>query len=117
MTGNIIRNFLTKKLMEFSIFVCDTLIVDSYFAKDEIANILKIKKDKIKVIYLGIDKKFLSSECSKNFAKTFNYSEKYIISVLSCVRYHNILNLLKAFKILINEIDFNIKLVLTLQIF
>ena len=116
MPGNIIRNLLTRKLMEFSISACETLIVDSYFAKEEIANILKIKKDKIKVIYLGIDKKYLSSECSKNFVKTFNYSEKYIISVLSCVRYHNILNLLKAFKILINEIDFNIKLVLILQI-
>ena len=116
MPGNIVRNFLTRKLMEFSIYVCETLIVDSYFAKDEIANILKIKKDKIKVIYLGIDKKYLSSECEKNFVKTFNYSEKYIISVLSCVKYHNILNLLKAFKILINEINFNIKLVLILQI-
>ena len=116
MPGNIIRNLLTRKLMEFSISTCEILIVDSYFAKEEISNILKIKKDKIKVIYLGIDKKYLSSECSKNFVETFNYSEKYIISVLSCVRYHNILNLLKAFKILINEIDFNIKLVLILQI-
>ena len=116
MPGNIIRNILTKKLMELSIYTCETLIVDSHFAKEEIANILKIKKDKIKVVYLGIDKKYLSSECSKNFIKTFDYSEKYIISVLSCVRYHNILNLLRAFKILINEIDFNIKLVLSLQI-
>ena len=116
MPGNIIRNFITKKLMELSISTCNALIVDSYFAKEEISNILKIKKDKIKVIYLGIDKKYLSSEYSKNFVKTFNYNEKYIISVLSCVKYHNILNLLKAFKILINEIDFNIKLVLTLQI-
>ena len=116
MPGNIIRNLLTRKLMEFSISTCEILIVDSYFAKEEISNILKIKKDKIKVIYLGIDKKYLSSECSKNFVERFNYNEKYIISVLSCVRYHNILNLLKAFKILINEIDFNIKLVLILQI-
>ena len=116
MPGNIIRNILTKKLMELSISTCETLIVDSHFAKEEIANILKIKKDKIKVVYLGIDKKYLSSECSKNFIKKFDYSEKYIISVLSCVRYHNILNLLRAFKILINEIEFNIKLVLSLQI-
>ena len=116
MPGNVVRNFLTRKLMEISISVCETLIVDSYFAKEEITNILKIKKDKIKVIYLGIDKKYLSSECSENFVETFNYNEKYIISVLSCVRYHNILNLLKAFKILINEVGFNIKFVLILQI-
>ena len=42
MPGNIIRNLLTRKLMEFSISACETLIVDSYFAKEEIANILKI---------------------------------------------------------------------------
>ena len=116
MPGNIIRNFLTRKLMEFSIFACETLIVDSYFAKEEIANILKIKKEKIKVIYLGIDKKYLTAECAKNFVETFDYNEKYIISVLSCVRYHNILNLLKAFKILIKDVDFNIKFVLILQV-
>ena len=116
MPGNFLRNIITKKMMELSIFAAEILIVNSHFAKEEISNILKIKKDKIKVIYLGIDKKYLSSECSKDFVERFNYSEKYIISVLSCVRYHNILNLLKAFKILINEIDFNIKLVLILQI-
>ena len=52
--------------MELSITICETLIVDSYFAKNEIANILKLNKDKIKVIYLGIDRKFLSSENSKS---------------------------------------------------
>ena len=116
MPGNRIRNFFTKKLMELSVIACNVLIVDSYFAKEEISNILKIKKDKIKVIYLGIDKKYLSSDYSKKFFENFNYNEKYIISVLSCVKYHNILNLLKAFKIFINEIDFKIKLVLILQI-
>ena len=35
---------------------------------------------------------------------------------MSCVRYHNIINLLKAFKLLIKEINYNIKLVLVLQI-
>tara|TARA_A100001011_G_C14311907_1_gene846001 strand:- start:3262 stop:4398 length:1137 start_codon:yes stop_codon:yes gene_type:complete len=115
MPGNYFRNFLTKKLMEISIQACETLIVDSYFAKDEISNILKIKK-KIVVIYLGIDKKFLLPNSPKSFEENFNYSEKYIISVLSCVKYHNILNLLKAFKLLIDEKLINIKLVLVLQI-
>lgn len=116
MPGNLFRNFITKKLMEMSIFTCEMLIVDSYFARDQIANILKLNKDKIQVIYLGIDKKYLSLENSKNFISTLDYNKKYIISVLSCVKYHNILNLLKAYKILINEIDFEIKFVLVLQI-
>ena len=115
MPGNQFRNFLTKKMMEISIYACETLIVDSNFAKNEISNILKIKK-KIVVIYLGVDKKFLSSNHSKIFEENFNYSQNYIISVLSCVKYHNILNLLKAFKLLIDENLINIKLVLVLQI-
>ena len=116
MPGNLFRNFITKKLMEMSIFTCQTLIVVSYFARDQIANILKLNKDKIQVIYLGIDKKYLSLENSKNFLSTLDYNKKYMISVLSCVKYHNILNLLKAYKILIKEIDFEIKYVLVLQI-
>ena len=116
MPGNSFRNLITKKLMEMSIFTCEILIVDSYFAKNQIANILKLHKDKIHVIYLGIDKKYLSLENSKIFLSTLDYNKKYMISVLSCVKYHNILNLLKAYKILIKEIDFEIKFVLVLQI-
>ena len=48
----------------------------------------------------------------KKSIKNFNYEDKYILSVMSCVRYHNIINLLKAFKLLIKEINYNIKLVL-----
>ena len=50
MPGNSFRNLITKKLMEMSIFTCKTLIVDSYFARDQIASILKLHKDKIQVI-------------------------------------------------------------------
>ena len=46
--------------MEFSINACEILIVDSSFAKQEISEILNIDKNKIKVVYLGVDKKFLN---------------------------------------------------------
>mgnify|MGYP000950753964 FL=1 len=59
MPGNFFRNIFTKLLMEKSIFACDTLIVDSKFAKNEIINLLKIKEDKVFAIHLGIDKKYL----------------------------------------------------------
>lgn len=116
MPGSNFRNLLTKKLMELSIANCAILLVNSNFAKEEIAEILKLNKEKIKVIYLGVDKKYSSLENSKNYIENFNYEEKYIFSVLSCVKYHNILNLLKAYKILIQEINFNIKFFLVLQI-
>jgi glycosyltransferase involved in cell wall biosynthesis len=114
MPGNIIRNFITKKFMEMSIYSCDLLIVNSNFAKKEIIKALGLYKKNIKVVYLGVNKNFILKNNKKNIIKNFNYNQKYILSVLSCVKYHNIINLLRGFKLLSN--DFNIKLVLVLQV-
>ena len=46
--------------MEKSILACDSLIVDSHFAKNEIVSMMNIKKDKVFVIYLGVDQKYLN---------------------------------------------------------
>ncbi len=115
MPGNIIRNIITRLIMSLSIRVCDKLIVDSEFAKNEISNLLKIKKEKIHVIYLGIDNKFLNNQISDHYIKNFDY-KNYIISVLSCVKYHNIINLLKGFKLLKESENIKIRFVLILQI-
>ena len=116
MPGSIFRNFFTKKIMERSIKNCETLIVNSYFAKNEISDLLKIDKNKITTIYLGINNEYLFQNKKENFLNNFNYDQKYILSVLSCVKYHNIIKLLKAFKIYLNENNINIKFVLVMQI-
>ena len=115
MPGNFLRNFLTKKFMEFSIHLSEILIVPSNFAKDEITKVLNINENKILAVYLGVDKRYLISN-SKDFIEGFNYDKSYILSVLSCVKYHNIINLLKAFKTLKDEINFDLKFVLVLSI-
>ena len=101
--------------MELSIKACDKLIVDSNFAKKEIIELLKIKKEKVFTVYLGVDKKFLRNENNDQYLKNFNY-KNYIISVLSCVRYHNIIKLLEGFKLLKVEKNLDLKFVLVLQI-
>ena len=116
MPGNLVRNFVTKKMMELSIKSCDLLIVVSQFAKKEIIEILKIDLKKIEVVYLNINNKYFSSIDNKKIIKNFNYESKYVLSVMSCVRYHNIINLLKAYRKLTSDLDFDIKLVLVLQI-
>ena len=116
MPGNFMRNFFTKKIMEYSIYNCQTLITDSFFAKNEISKILKINKDKIATIYLGINDSYLLQNEENNFVKNFDYKQKYILSVLSCVRYHNIIKLLKGFKIYLDENNEKIKFVLVLQV-
>ena len=115
MPGNFFRKLFTKLLMEISIHICDRLIVNSKFAKDEIVKFVKIKEEKIFVVYLGIDKKFLNNEKNTFYLNEINYQD-YILSIMSCVRYHNILNLLKAFKLLKKETNLNIKYILVLQI-
>ena len=116
MPGNIIRNFITKKFMEISIFNCDLLIVDSFFAKNEIIKNLKLKNKKIEVVYLSISNNFISNKKKQKLISGFNYKSKYILSVMSCVRYHNIINLIKAHQRLIKQLDFKISMVLVLQV-
>ena len=115
MPGNLIRNIITKYIMQFSVKSCDNLIVDSEFAKNEIVEILNLDKKKVFVVYLGIDKKFLLSSENKNFIPNFKY-DNYIVSVLSCVRYHNIINVLKAFKLFKNKTKSKTKLIFVMQI-
>jgi len=79
-------------------------------------DILNLSKKKIEVVYLGVNNIFLKNNCENNLINLFNYNERYILSVMSCVKYHNIINILKAFKLLIDDLKIDIKLVLVLQI-
>ena len=114
MPGNILKNFLIKSLMEISIRLCNRLIVNSEFAKNEIIKLLNIEEKKVFSVYLGIDKEYLT-EKNDFYLDNFEYKD-YAISVLSCVRYHNIINLLKGFKLLKKEKDIKLRFVLVLQI-
>lgn len=115
MPGNYFRKLIIKILMRISIFTCDDLIVNSFFAKKELIKFLKLKRKKVHVIYLGIDKKYKNKKKNRNFVKKFNY-RRYILSVLSCVRYHNILNLVKGFEMLKKQDKTDLIFVLVLQI-
>ncbi len=115
MPGNFFKNFFTRFIMEKSIKASDVLIVCSDFAKKEIIKILKIKKKKIVSIYLGVDETFLTNTKNNYYLKGFNYNN-YIISVLSCTRYHNIINLLKAFSKLKKENSKKLKFIFILQV-
>ena len=113
MPGSKLKNFFIKKMMQFSINASDKLIVNSKSAKKELSNILKIRSKKIFVNYLGVADQDLSN--SKKISKiNFNFNSKYILSVSSCVRYHDFYNILKAFKKINNKKK--IKIVFIMQI-
>jgi len=113
--GNIIKNYFIKKIMEISIFTSKSIIVPSNYAKTNLINKLNIETKKIDVINLGADHISITKN-KNNKIINFDYNQKYILSVISCVKYHNILNLLKSYKDFLNETNYKIKFVLVLTI-
>ncbi len=101
MPGSFWKKYLTKKIMELSIHRCNSIIIPSNFAKKETSKIFKIKK-KIHVINHGLEVKNYKKKTYGYSLKSLN-NKKYILSVLSCVKYHNIINLLKAYKSFIKK--------------
>ena len=100
--------------MFLSIKSSDKLIVNSFFAKRELKKKLKIKSKKIFVNYLGISDSCKIYNEKKQEIK-FNFKSKFILSVSSCVRYHDFFKIIQAFKN-INKKKKYLKLVLVMQI-
>lgn len=89
---------------------CDHIVTVSKFAKSEIINTLNINREKIDIIYNGVDDIYLRD----NGQQSIELPEKYILFVASTLELgtrKNIETVLKSFK-KIKEMDFNHKLVL-----
>ena len=110
MPGNKIKNFFIKKIMEISIFTSNFIIVPSNFAKINFIKKLDIDPNKINVINLGADHISIKKN-SDDKLMNFDYNQRYILSVISCVKYHNILNLLKSYKDFLDQTNYKIKFV------
>ncbi len=70
----------------------DEILTISEYSKNEICNRLDIKKEKVKVIYLGN----LNKEYSKQFKKDYKF--KNILFVGSLFEHKNVMSLIKAIK-------------------
>jgi len=70
------RKEIKYKFRQFvSAHLADRIIAVSYKSKDDIARICKVKEEKIKVIYLGLDEEFKKVSISKDFEEEI--LEKY----------------------------------------
>jgi glycosyltransferase involved in cell wall biosynthesis len=93
---------LFYKNIHKSLQVSDGVIVVSHCIKKQILERFKINKEKIKVIYHGVDPEFssdISLEEINNFRKSYSLSSRVIIFVGAMDPRKNLLNLIKAFKI------------------
>ena len=120
MPGNKIKNYFIKFLMSLSINVCNKLIVNSNFAKNEIVSLLNLRKEKVHVVYLGTEtiiEKIPKLESKENINLTYlTDNNEYILCVSSCVRYHEFLNILKSYKKILKTTKKNIKFIFVMQI-
>ena len=75
-----------------------------------------MNKNEIHVCYLGLDQNFIENKVKPKRIEGINYEKDYILSVLSCVKYHNIINLLKAYDKLLKKKITSINLYLVMQV-
>lgn len=83
-----------------SIKKADVIIADSRSTKNDIIKFYGVNPEKIKVIYLGIDKDFCRpSDAAKNslILRKYGLPEDYILSIGSLLPRKNIVNIIRAF--------------------
>ena len=102
--------------MEISIKRCNKLIVNSNYSKKEIINLLNIDVQKVHVVHLGVSNDLKVRKVDLTHVLKFDYNSEYILSVISCVKYHNIINMLKGYKMFKSKYNSNIRYVIITQI-
>ena len=86
--GNFFRNLIMKQVMEISLNSANKILFCSKKSMEILKKKIQINSQIIKYIYLGP-----GNNLKNNLLKNFNYNSGYILSIISCARYHLILNI------------------------
>lgn len=109
------RFVFSKSRLYYSAKNCHRIITCSEATKQDIVDILKVKPEKIKVIYGAISPEFKeldSNEVIQEAMKRYSLPEKYIIFVGTLEPRKNVARLIKAFKKIKDRIKEKYKLIL-----
>ena len=98
--GLIERNVL-RLLVTLSAKMSDKIIALSQASKKSIVKVLKVKKDKVEVLY-GCTPKLATPGPRKSLVK-FGIDKKYLFTVLAAYPHKNLIGALRAFRILIEK--------------
>jgi glycosyltransferase involved in cell wall biosynthesis len=91
--GGLIRKYITFFYQKYSLRKADNIVSISNYTKEETVKLFKIKKEKIKTIYIGFNKVCNLTE------KKIDLPENYFLFVGVHKKRKNLLNMIKAFKI------------------
>ncbi|GAP13762.1 glycosyltransferase [Longilinea arvoryzae] len=111
--------FYWKTIEKFSVQRADLIIAVSRNTANDIVKYYGIEPRKVKVIYHGRSSIFSPASADEiaNIHKKYDLPEKYLITVGRIDLKKNLTNLVKAFSIIQNQIDPNLKLVLVGEIY
>jgi len=103
-----------KTYLRMALKQADKIITISKFSKTEILRQFDISEQKIKVIYLGVDKKFkpLNKEQTYKLRDTYGINFKYILYIGNMKPHKNVEGLIKAYSPLSDEIKETYKLII-----
>jgi glycosyltransferase involved in cell wall biosynthesis len=97
------KKVYTKLMMNGAIKLSDTIITISEFSKSEIIKYLNVNNNKIKVVHFGIDPDIIRTELKKDVSLSVKGPEKYLLFVGNVKPHKNLINLLRAFEILLKS--------------
>jgi glycosyltransferase involved in cell wall biosynthesis len=112
---NLFERSYAKLLIDSAVRFSDLIITVSQFSKSEILKHTKVKEDKIKVIYNGVDTKRFKvypEEEKIKIKNKYNLPDKFLFFVGNVKPHKNLKGLLRAFERIIGE-EKNIFLVIT----
>lgn len=118
--GHKMNSFIRRKCFDLTfsqtLKKADKIIAVSERTKSDLANYFSVNKDKINVIYEGVDSDFRvirKEDLEKNdIRKKYNINKPYILYVGVWRNHKNVVKLLKAFDLLVNKYKFDLQLVI-----
>ncbi len=105
-----LNTLFIKIFMRVSCLISNRIIAVSESTKKDIINRLKIKKQKITVVYEGVESNFktLNKDKAKILVRKYNIQMPFLFYSGSISPRKNLLNILKAFNLIKNKIPHNL---------
>ncbi len=103
------------KASKKAVLKSDIIISISQSTKNDLIELLQVPKEKIKVVYLGVEDYFFinkTSEEQEKIAKKYNLPQEYILYVGTLEPRKNLVGLIKAFSLLDKNIQDKYRLVI-----
>jgi glycosyltransferase involved in cell wall biosynthesis len=100
---SMVQKFYTKLMMNGAVRLSDTIITISEFSKSEILKYLSVNPVNIKVVHFGIDPEMINLELKKVIPLSLIIPEKFLLFVGNVKPHKNLINLLRAFEILLRS--------------